>query len=97
MRGCVKSKGLAGIELLYAILFINIAAFLVYGLDKLKAVNGWWRIPEWMLLGLAAVGGAVGAYLGMLLFRHKTRKPLFRYGIPLILIVQMVLVFMKSR
>ncbi|SDC33061.1 Uncharacterized membrane protein YsdA, DUF1294 family [Succiniclasticum ruminis] len=83
--------------MLYAILVINIAAFLVYGVDKLKAVNGWWRIPEWVLLGLGAVGGAAGAYLGMLLFRHKTRKPLFRYGVPVIFMVQMVFVFMKSQ
>lgn len=83
--------------MLYAILVINIAAFLVYGVDKLKAVNGWWRIPEWVLLGLVAVGGAAGAYLGMLLFRHKTRKPLFRYGVPVIFMVQMVFVFMKSQ
>ena len=50
-----------------------------------------------MLLGLAAVGGAAGAYLGMLLFRHKTRKQLFRYGVPVIFIVQLVFIFMKSQ
>ena len=64
----------------YAFCIINIITFFVYGLDKLKAVNHWWRIPEWVLLGLAAAGGSVGAYLGMMVFRHKTLKPLFRFG-----------------
>ena len=40
-----------------------------------------------MLLGLAVAGGAVGAYLGMLVFRHKTLKPLFRFGVPVIMLV----------
>ena len=44
-----------------------------------------------MLLTLAVIGGAVGALAGMFLFHHKTRKPRFRIGIPLILIVQLVL------
>ena len=78
--------------LLYAIIFINIITFFVYGLDKLKAVNHWWRIPEWVLLGLAAAGGSVGAYLGMMVFRHKTLKPLFRFGVPVILLVQVIVI-----
>ena len=79
--------------LLYAIIFINIITFFVYGLDKLKAVNHWWRIPEWVLLGLAVAGGSVGAYLGMMVFRHKTLKPLFRFGVPVILLVQVIAAF----
>ena len=42
----------------YTLCIINIITFFVYGLDKLKAVNHWWRIPEWVLLGLAVAGGA---------------------------------------
>ena len=83
--------------LLYAIVFINIISFFVYGLDKLKAVNHWWRIPEWVLLGLAVAGGSVGAYLGMQVFRHKTLKPLFRFGVPVILLVQAAVVFAMKR
>ncbi|MBQ9697926.1 MAG: DUF1294 domain-containing protein [Acidaminococcaceae bacterium] len=79
--------------LLYAIIVINIITFFVYGLDKLKAVNHWWRAPEAALLGLAVAGGSVGAYLGMQVFRHKTLKPLFRFGIPAILLVQAAAVF----
>ena len=80
-------------ELLYAIIVINIITFFVYGLDKLKAVNHWWRVPEAALLGLAVAGGSVGAYLGMQVFRHKTLKPLFRFGVPAILLVQAAVVF----
>ena len=83
--------------LLYAIVFINIISFFVYGLDKLKAVNHWWRIPEGVLLGLAVAGGSVGAYLGMQVFRHKTLKPLFRFGVPVILLVQAAVVFAMKR
>ena len=83
--------------LLYAIIFINIITFFLYGLDKLKAVNHWWRIPEWVLLGLAVAGGSVGAYLGMQVFRHKTLKPLFRFGVPVILLVQAAVVFVMKR
>lgn len=79
--------------LLYAIIVINIITFFVYGLDKLKAVNHWWRVPEAALLGLAVAGGSVGAYLGMQVFRHKTLKPLLRFGIPAILLVQAAAVF----
>ena len=80
-------------KLLYAIIFINIITFFVYGLDKLKAVNHWWRIPEAVLLGLAVAGGSVGAYLGMIIFRHKTLKPLFRFGVPVILLVHVIVAF----
>ena len=83
--------------LLYAIIFINIITFFVYGMDKLKAVNHWWRIPEAVLLGLAVAGGSVGAYLGMQVFRHKTLKPLFRFGVPVILLVQAAVVFAMKR
>ena len=74
----------------YALIIINIITFFAYGLDKLKAVNHWWRIPEWVLLGLATAGGSVGAYLGMLVFRHKTLKPLFRFGVPVMIIVHAI-------
>ena len=74
----------------YTLIIINIITFFVYGLDKLKAVNHWWRIPEWVLLGLAVAGGSVGAYLGMIVFRHKTLKPLFRFGVPVIMLVHVI-------
>ena len=71
------------------LLAANVAAFLVFGIDKWKAVKGRWRIPEKTLILLAAAGGSVGAWLAMRMFRHKTRKPVFMYGIPVILLCQM--------
>ena len=79
--------------MIYVISLINIITFFVYGLDKLKAVNHWWRIPEAVLLGLAVAGGSVGAYLGMQVFRHKTLKPLFRFGVPVILLAHVIVTF----
>jgi uncharacterized membrane protein YsdA (DUF1294 family) len=76
--------------LLFFLCLINVITFFAYGLDKLKAVNHWWRIPEWVLLGLALAGGSIGAYLGMMIFRHKTLKPLFRFGVPVIILVQVI-------
>ena len=67
---------------------INVVTFLVYGLDKWKAKQGAWRIKESTLLLLAAVGGSVGALLGMQAFRHKTKHLQFTVGVPLILLVQ---------
>ena len=55
--------------------------------DKYKAMKKVWRIPEATLLGLAAIGGSLGAWLGMVLFRHKTRHPKFAVGIPLLLLL----------
>ena len=76
--------------LLYLII-INAAAFLLMLADKLKAKRGAWRISEATLLGMAAIGGSVGALAGMYLFRHKTRHLKFTLGIPLILLAQIVL------
>ena len=66
----------------------NVAAFLVFGIDKWKAVKGGWRIPEKTLLLFAAAGGSPGALAGMFVFHHKIRKPLFYLGVPLILLLQ---------
>ena len=71
---------------------INVVAFVVYGVDKYKAKRGRWRTPEATLLGLAAIGGSIGAWLGMKVWHHKTMHKKFQYGVPLILIAQIVLV-----
>ena len=56
---------------------INFSAFAAFGLDKMQAEAGAWRISEARLLGLAFIGGTPGAYAGRHLFRHKTRKQPF--------------------
>ena len=64
------------------IFIINLIAFAAYGIDKGKARHGARRIPEKTLIGLAAIGGAIGALIGMLTFRHKTRKIKFTITVP---------------
>ena len=61
-------------------------------LDKQKAKRGKWRIPEKTLFLLAIIGGSLGTTLGMNIFRHKTKHWYFKFGMPFILIVQIVLV-----
>lgn len=79
------------IYVLYYLALINVIAFLVYGIDKLKSKKQWWRIPEATLLLLAAVGGSVGALLGMKVWHHKTLHKKFKYGVPAILCLQLAL------
>ena len=73
---------------------INVLTFAVYGVDKRKARRGRWRVPEAMLLGLAALGGSVGAWLAMQIFRHKTQKKKFRYGVPILFVLQVAAVLL---
>ena len=70
---------------------INLLLFVLMGRDKAAAQTGARRTPETTLLALAVLGGSLGGALGMVFFRHKTRKPAFRIGFPLILIVQLLL------
>ena len=74
----------------YYILGINAITFIIYGIDKLKAKKGKWRTPEACLLGLAVIGGSIGAYLGIKVWHHKTLHKKFKYGIPAIIILQIV-------
>ena len=77
---------------LYYLLFINIITFMMYGIDKLKAKKGKWRISEATLLLMAVIGGSIGAWAGMRIWHHKTLHKKFRYGIPTIIIMQIALV-----
>ena len=76
---------------LYYLIAVNAAGFAVMGWDKFKARLAGWRIPEKTLLGLALVGGSLGVYLGMRVFRHKTKHPKFSVGVPVILAAQVLL------
>lgn len=71
---------------------INVATFFTYGIDKWKAKKSKWRIRETALLGLAVLGGSIGAWLGMKVWHHKTMHKKFKYGIPTIIIVQILLI-----
>ena len=79
-------------EIICFLLAINIATFLLYGIDKYKAKKSKWRISEATLLTMAAIGGSIGAWAGMRLWHHKTMHKKFKYGIPLIIIMQIALV-----
>ena len=76
---------------IYCLLTINALAFIVYGIDKLKARKGRWRISEATLLLLAIVGGSVGVWLGMKVWHHKTMHLKFKYGLPAIILLQLAL------
>ena len=79
-------------EIICYLLAVNIATFLLYGIDKYKAKKSKWRISEATLLTMAAIGGSIGAWAGMRLWHHKTMHKKFKYGIPLIIIMQVALV-----
>ncbi len=79
------------------LLFINLITFLVFGFDKLKAKwkeshESTRRVPEKTLFFLSAIGGSLGALMGMKAFHHKTLHKTFRFGIPAILLLQLVVV-----
>lgn len=74
----------------YYFLAINLLTFVLYGIDKYKAKHKCWRIPEAVLLWLAVLGGSPAALVAMHLFRHKTLHKKFRYGVPAILIIQII-------
>ncbi|MCR5190559.1 MAG: DUF1294 domain-containing protein [Bacteroidales bacterium] len=89
----MNGLNLTHILLLYLVA-VNLVTFFIYGIDKFKSKRAKWRVPEATLLGLAAVGGSIGAWLGMKLWHHKTLHKKFRYGIPLILIAQIAIVLL---
>jgi uncharacterized membrane protein YsdA (DUF1294 family) len=77
----------------FYLLVINVLTFCVFGLDKYLAIAQRRRVPIVTLLGLSFLGGSVGGLLAMVLFRHKTKKPYFAIGVPLILLTQLLLLF----
>ena len=92
--GAMKNGlNLMHIVLLYLVA-VNLVTFFIYGIDKFKSKRARWRVPEATLLWLAAVGGSIGAWLGMKLWHHKTLHKKFRYGIPLILMAQIAIVLL---
>jgi uncharacterized membrane protein YsdA (DUF1294 family) len=78
---------------LITIALMNLAGFVVVADDKRRARKKRWRIPEATIFLIAAAGGSIGVYAGMLLFRHKTRHWYFMAGIPLIFAVQLIITY----
>ena len=77
--------------ILWYLLTVNAAAFLLMLADKRRAQKNRWRIRESTLILSAVLGGSIGALAGMYTFRHKTRHPKFTVGIPAILMAQVLL------
>ena len=75
------------------ILGINILGFILMGYDKSQAIRKGWRIQERTLLLISILGGGIGVYIAMVLFRHKTQKKIFRLGVPFIFLLQLGLLF----
>ena len=87
----MKDMNLLHIVLIYLVT-INVVTFFIYGFDKWKAKKSKMRIREIALLGLAVLGGSIGAWLGMKAWHHKTLHKKFKYGVPAIIIVQLALI-----
>lgn len=76
---------------IFYLIFINIVAFILMGVDKRRAVRHRWRIRESTLFLISIIGGSIGALLGMFLFRHKTNHRSFRTGLPVILVIHIII------
>jgi len=85
--------------LLLIIYFVamNLTGFIMMGSDKRKARKHIWRTPETVLFLPALLGGCPGSIAGMYFFHHKTKHWYFRYGLPFILLVQIVIVILLIR
>jgi len=84
-----------GLNVFYCyLIIINLITCLAFAIDKIKARFGLWRIRESTLLFLAFIGGAAGGLLAMYVCRHKIRTPRFAYGVPFLLIVQVLVILL---
>ena len=77
--------------LLCYLLIVNLVGFVLMGVDKKRSLRGAWRISEASLFTSALLGGSIGCILGMQHFRHKTKHWYFKYGMPTILILQILI------
>ncbi|HEX2927004.1 MAG TPA: DUF1294 domain-containing protein [Ruminiclostridium sp.] len=83
--------------IIFILILLNIFGFVLVSLDKYKAKNKLWRIPERSFFLLSILGGSVGVYTGLLTFKHKTRHWYFMTIIPLIIIAQLVFLYYLTR
>ena len=80
-----------------SLILINALSFLLMRIDKFKAKHHQFRTPEALLFLSALLGGSLGCLMGMYIYRHKTRKPLFSVGVPLVFLAQLILVLSYCR
>lgn len=73
------------------LIICSIFSFIQMGYDKRKAIKRQWRVPEKSLWLLALIGGAPGAFLGMIVFRHKIKKTKFVIGFTLLMVIDIVI------
>ena len=92
----ITMQTITAIGLIYLI-GINLAGFIIMGVDKKRAIRGAWRISEASLFLTVLLGGSLGCILGMQHFRHKTKHWYFKYGMPAILVAQVLLFVLLFR
>ena len=92
----ITMQTITAIGLIYLI-GINLAGFIIMGVDKKRAIRGAWRISEASFFLTALLGGSLGCILGMQHFRHKTKHWYFKYGMPAILVAQVLLFVLLFR
>lgn len=73
------------------LIVINILAFIMFAIDKRRSINNSYRLSVNFLLSLALLGGSIGAFIAMYTFKHKTNKFIFKYGILLMMLGQVIL------
>lgn len=84
-------KGLPLHVVLAYFITVNVLSLVLFGIDKWKAKHDKWRISEATLLSVTAIGGSIGAWVGMKVWHHKTMHKKFKYGIPLVMVLQLAL------
>lgn len=72
------------------LIIMNLLGYISMWADKRRAIKGKYRISEKALFIIAISGGSLGSILGMNQFRHKTKHWYFKYGMPLIFVIQIV-------
>lgn len=77
----------------FYLILINIVTFILFAIDKKRAKKNQWRIPESQLLFFSLLGGSIGGIIAMKIVKHKTKKPKFTIGMPLLLLINIFIVY----